>query len=275
MNLREIERCFDQAAPVYDQHDALEREVGERLIERIAFTRLEPRRILNLGCATGRTSLALKSRFPEAEVIGLDLSAGMLGLFQNRFGDQVGDRADARKSMFCVQADLTRLPFPARSTDLVFCNLALQWAGDFVQALNEIRRVLRPEGMMLFTVPGPDSLLELRQNPGDGFDSTISIYMPDLRDVGDCLVAAGFRDPVMDSELLTLSYRTGSQMKAELAATGGAGFAEISDRTAQGSGVEISFEIVYGVAFGPADGQPVRTQGGEVVTFPADQLKKL
>lgn len=265
MHLREISRLFDQAAPDYDQHDALEREVGERLIERLVFTRVPPEQILDLGCATGSTSLKILERFPEAEVTGLDLSHGMLQQFQGRAGQVFQG----------VMGDLTSLPFSARSADLVFCNLALQWAGDFVHALNEIRRVLRPQGMLLFSIPGPDSLREIRQLPAAGSDASIPIYMPDLRDVGDCLMAAGFRDPVMDTEYLTLSYRSASQMREELSVTGGAGFAELPEAPDKSSGVEISFEIVYGAAFGPADGQPVRSQEGEVATFSVDQLKKL
>lgn len=267
MDLCEIERRFDQAATVYEQHAALEREVGERLIERISFARLEPQRILDLGCATGRSTFALKNRFPKSEVIGLDLSEGMLGLFRVRAGGQ--------KSIHCVKGDMVKLPLPVRSFDMVFCNLALQWASDFVDALNEIRRVLRPNGMMLITVPGPGSLPELRQAPASGLESTIPIYMPDLQDVGDCLMAAGFRDPVMDSEVITLSYGTSLQMRTELSATGGAGFVRLPDGADEDQGTEISFEVVYGTAFGPADGQPVRTQGGEVATFAADQLKIL
>ena len=267
MNLREISRRYDRAALKYDQHDALEREVGERLLERVAFTRIAPNRILDLGCGTGSTTRKLMGRYPGAEMIGLDLSHEMLQAFRGQ--------AVTGNVFRGVRADLTQLPFPARSVDLVFSNLSLQWAGDFVHALNEIRRVLKPGGMLLFSVPGPDSLGELRQNPLAGAGTDIPIYMPDLRDVGDCLLSAGFRDPVMDSELLTLAYRSASQMREELAVTGGAGFAELPEDPAQDAKIEISFEIVYGAAFGPEDGQPVRTRDGEVATFSVDQLKKL
>ena len=267
MDVCEISRRYDQAASKYDQHDALEREVGERLIERLVFTRTPPLHILDLGCGTGSASMKLAERFPDAELTCFDLSLEMLKLSSGRTVGGEGSRN--------VMGDLTSLPFSARSADLVFSNLAMQWAGDLVQAFNEIRRVLRPEGMLLFSIPGPDSLRELRQLPMQGTDATIPIYMPDLRDVGDSLMSAGFRDPVMDTEILTLSYRSASQMQTELAVTGGAGFAQMPQVPVAGNGVEISFEIVYGAAFGPADGQPVRTQEGEVATFSVDQLKKL
>ena len=262
MDLREIERQYDRAAAVYEQHDALEREVGLRLAERAAFVRNTPGRILDLGCGSGQSALLLKQQFPGSSVLGLDLSSRMLHQFSGK-----GDSA--------VQADLTRLPLAVRSIDLVFCNMALQWAGDFVQALNEIRRVLRPEGMLLFSLPGPDSLMELRQSAAQGLDESMPIYLPDLRDVGDCLQSAGFRDPVMDSERLTLNYPSVSQMQTELAVTGGAGFSRLMQDSGTAAGFDLTFEIVYGAAFGPSDGQPIRTGEGEVATFSVESLRKL
>lgn len=267
MNPREISRRYDRIAPVYEQHDALEREVGERLLERVEFARLAPKLVLDLGCGTGRASQALAERFPGSRVIALDLSPGMLA--------QTRARTDGQAGIHAVCGDFSRLPVASRSADLVFCNLSLQWADDFVHALNEARRALRPGGMLLFSVPGPDSLLTLRQGATAGADSTMPIYMLDLRDVGDCLVSAGFRDPVMDSEIITLSYSEAAKMHQELEITGGAGFAALAAGDGGQDAVEISFEIVYGAAFGPEDGQPVRTQEGEVATFAVNQLKTL
>jgi malonyl-CoA O-methyltransferase len=78
MKIGEIERCFDRVAPDYENHDGLEREIGERLLQRVVFARRPPSRILDLGCGTGRCTGALKASFGNAEVIGLDLSRGML-----------------------------------------------------------------------------------------------------------------------------------------------------------------------------------------------------
>jgi len=263
MEIGDIERCFDRAAPDYENHDGLEREIGERLLQRVAFARREPDRILDIGCGTGRCTGALQASFANADVFGLDLSRRMLRGLQ--------ERAGSATALPCVQSDLSRLPFARRSLNLVFCNLALQWAGDFTAALQEFRRVLRPEGMLLFSVPGPGSLVELRAAPGRA--SNMPIYMPDLRDVGDLLLSIGFNEPVMDSETVKLSFRNVAALRRELAVTGGAGFADLAVSERKNGAVEVSFEIVYGTAFGPPDGQPQRTEDGEAATFPLAALK--
>lgn len=263
MDIVEIQQCFDRAAAAYAAHDALEREVGQRLLQRLEFARQPVERAFDLGCGPGHGAAALKARYPGASVVALDLSKAMLGLRQ----------AHAKGAVAAVQADLARLPFAARSADLVFCNLAIQWASDFARALAEFRRVLKPGGMLLFSVPGPGSLMELRRSAGPGVSTSLPIYMPDLRDVGDLLVSTGFSEPVMDSEHITLRYLSGEALVRELAATGAAGFLEIPLPEARNGGPEITFEIVYGTAFGAPEGRPVRSGDGEVATFSVDQIR--
>lgn len=266
MEIGEIQRRFDAAAADYERHDALEREVGERLLQRLEYARRPVATVLDLGCGTGRAGAALKGRFGEATVISMDISRMMLARLELRSGKA--------ERWFAVMGEIDRLPFAARSADLVFCNLALQWAGDFARALGEFRRVLRPDGMLLFSVPGPGSLPELRQKAGAGTSAEMPIYMPDLRDVGDLLMSTGFSEPVMDSELITLSYPDAASMARELAATGGAGFAQLPASAGGAGGVAVSFEIVYGTAFGAPEGRPVRSGGGEVATFSVDQIRR-
>lgn len=123
MKIGEIKARFDRAAANYERHAALEHEVAERLMDRAAFVRKQPRVIVDLGCGTGRASRALAEKFETATVIGLDLSGKML--------DEAVHKRGGNGAGFAVQADLTSIPLSARSVDLIFSSLALQWAGDF------------------------------------------------------------------------------------------------------------------------------------------------
>jgi malonyl-CoA O-methyltransferase len=275
-----ISRQFDRLAAGYDRHAALEQEVCRRLLERCGFSRRPPQRILDLGCATGGAAAALKRMFRQAEVIGVDVAPSMLAALRRRSG--------LLRPLRGVCADIAALPFAAGSVDLLFANLVNHWSPDPAAVLDEYRRVLRPDGLLLFTALGPDTFRELRQAWSVVDPQVLLPHFPDLLEVGDALVAAGFREPVMDMEKITLHYPRLEALAGELEATamsllipGWARWrAEIGRLEAAfapllvGARYPLSYEIVYGTAFGPREGQPRRTAGGDVVTFSVDNLLK-
>lgn len=274
-----IAKAFDRIAADYDRFAALEQEVGRRLLDRTSFKRLEPARILDLGCGTGNVSAALKKSFRKAQVLALDLSPAMLSGARRKSG--------LARPLRLICADMAHLPLAGRSVDMVVANLSMFWAPP--EALfAEIRRVLRPGGMFLFTGFGQDSLAQLATTL-PGLDSRIRFPgFPDLLETGDALTAAGFREPVMDSDRITLQYPSLDALMTELEGTGSAllveGWAHWKKHRealqaawqpllADGK-YPLTFEVVYGAAFGPEDGQPLRTAQGEVATFSVDALLK-
>jgi len=274
-----VQRAFDRAAADYDRYAVLQQEIGRRLLERMEFLRGEPGSILDLGCGTGLASRAMRERFGAATVVGLDWSAGMLRRFRERNG----------ASAVPLCADMQALPLPPRSFDLVFSNLAVQWSTDPGALFAGVRRVLRPGGAWLFSTFGPDTLHELR-NAWRGADEGPHVNrFADMHDIGDLLVAAGFAEPVMDVDVLTLEYRDVITLMRELKAigahnaasgrsaglTGTGKFArvlEAYERFRRGDVYPATYEVIYGLAYGPAHGQPVRTREGEVASFPVDAL---
>ena len=271
-----VAAAFDRVAHGYDRHAALEQEVGRRLLERCAFTRREPECILDLGCGTGIGAAALKQKYRRARVIGLDRSVGML--------DRFARRSRWRRPLSAVRGDLAALPFARATADLVFVNLADSWVPERTAVFDEYRRVLRPGGMLLFSTLGPATFRELRQAGAE----LSAPEFPDLLEIGNALVAAGFREPVMDRESLTVQYPDLDAMARELQMTGAAllvagGPERAPDDPAWRAAWEplrvagqypVSYEIVYGAAFGPEEGQPRRTKGGEEATFSVDSLLK-
>lgn len=275
----DIAVAFDRIAAGYDGFAVLEQEAGSRLLDRTGFMRLEPACILDLGCGTGGIAAALKKSFRKAQVLGLDVSTGMLSRARRK--------SSLTRPLRFLCADMARLPLAARSVDLVTANLSMFWAPP--EALfAEIRRVLRPGGMFLFTGFGRESLGQLAATLPD-LDSRIRFPLfPDLLETGDALTAAGFREPVMDSDRITLQYPGLDALMTELEGTGSAllikGWSHWKEHRAalekawQPLRVEgkypLTFEVVYGAAFGPEDGQPFRTAEGDVATFSVDALLK-
>jgi len=275
-----IRAAFDREAGRYDRHAVLEREVGSRLMDRLQFQQHTPGVIVDLGCGTGYFSAALKRRFRNSEVVGIDASQAMCRAMIGRSG--------FRHRLRAVGADLSLLPLAGRSVDLVFSNLALQWERDFRVLGTEVRRILRPGGLFLFSSLGPGSLKELRQAAGLGQDSARARQFVDMHDIGDTLLAAGFSQPVTDSEVITVEFRQFDTLVAELEATGASlHFADWAAITAEHSSVAdnyqafrcdgrytVTWEIVYGAAFGPEDGQPIKTPEGDLAVFSVDALRR-
>lgn len=281
-----IRQSFDRAALSYDHHAVLQREVESRLLERLEFKRHEPGVILDLGCGTGSASRALAGQFQQAKVIALDWAPAMLA----KAGASEGTGSNAMAGVSRLCADMHQLPLAARSVDLVFSSLALQWSYDVPAVFREFRRVMKANAMLIFTCFGPDTLYELKQAWRAVDDLPHVNDHPDMHDIGDELLAAGFREPVMDVERLTLEYPDVMSLMRELKGLGEHNVASHRSRGLTGKRrlnvmlqayeqfrrdgrYPASYEVIYGSAFAPAEGQPMKTPEGDVATFSIDALR--
>lgn len=201
-------RSFARAADDYDAVAVLQHEIGRRMLERLQTMRIEPRRILDIGCGTGMATAGLLRRYPKAEVIALDFALPMLAHARRR--------GRWRRRPRCLCADLDQLPLAAQSIDLVFANAAVQWSADPARAFAGIARVLRPGGLLLFSSFGPDTLHELRA-AWSAVDGNPHVHdFVDMHDYGDMLMHAGLADPVMDVERMRLTYADAMQLMREI-----------------------------------------------------------
>ena len=276
----DIQAAFDRIAGVYDGHAALEQEVGKRLLSRTVFNQLEPGQILDLGCGTGECSTALKNSFRKANVTGLDFSPAML--------EQSRRKPKLMRPVRFVCGDMSRLPLADESLDMVFSNLANYWSTDPPRLYAEVRRVLRKDGMFLFSTLGPGSLSQLREVWATVDEAVEVPWFADILEVGDALAAAGFAEPAMDADRITLEYSNVESMMEELESTGtgllvkggdtwrtrSQELAEAWKPLMSGEKYPLTFEIIYGAAFGPSEGQPRKTADGDVVTISVSSLLK-
>ena len=206
-----VRRSFDRASAEYDRTAVLQAQIREQLLQRLDLVRMEPQVVLDMGSGTGHASLALKRRFPAACVVALDLSTRMLRESKRR---QRWFRRFER-----VGGDAGRLPFTDGSVDLIFSNLMLQWC-ELDTVLAEVRRVLKPHGLLTFTTFGPDTLVELRR-AWSSVDGNVHVNrFLDMHDIGDALVRAGLAEPVLDVERYTLTYPDAMALMRDLKAIG-------------------------------------------------------
>ena len=193
-----VRRRFDRAATGYETHAILQRRVEQECLERLEQIALTPDAVLDIGCGPGFSTQRLLRLYPKARVFGLDIAPAML-----RRHPRAGRW---RRGARLVCADMEQLPLAPGSVDLVFSSLALQWSDDLDRVFREVFRVLRPGGCLLFSTFGPETLKELRAAWAEADAKPHVSAFADLQDIGDGLARVGYRDPVMDREVYTLTY---------------------------------------------------------------------
>ena len=216
-----VRRQFEARAARFARHDALVREVGRRMLERLSFMRHPTSLLLDLGCGGGACRAALEQQFPDARWLGLDLSPAMLGAattgWRERLVAWTGRTGQALRA--CASAE--RLPLADASVDLVFSNLMLHWHPAPHTVIAEIARVLRTGGLVMFSSYGPDTLRELRAACSVALPSSRPMPFVDMHDFGDMLVESGFEAPVMEVETLRLTFAGAAALLSEVRALGG------------------------------------------------------
>ena len=140
---------FSRAAEHYDQADRLQQYVARRLMlclpEQVGS-------VLDLGCGTGKWTYALRQRYRQAQVIGMDFAWGML---------QKAKSLKVKGVHWCA-GDIETLPLGDNSVDLVFSSLAVQWCSHLSHVLKEAERVLKPGGSFVFSTLAKGSLYEMQ-----------------------------------------------------------------------------------------------------------------
>lgn len=201
---KRMRASFGRAAPDYDAAAVMQHEVFERMFARLDLVKLQPQIILDAGCGTGWGQARLIERYSQAQVLALDITLPMLQLAATRPSWWSKLLGRSRQSLIC--ADIEALPIQQNCVDMVWSNLAIQWCNDIDLTFRELHRTLRPDGLLMFSTFGPDTLMELRAASSNEDGHTHVSRFFDMHDIGDALVRAGFADPVMDVERFTLTY---------------------------------------------------------------------
>ncbi len=262
-----MRRRFDAAAATFDRAAVLHEEARSRMLERLTLFGLEPKRVLDIGAATGAGSAALAALYPHAHVVAVDASLPM-----------ALHAAAKAPGVSVLAGDAHELPIEDHSVDLVFANLLLPWVEPHL-VLAEFARVLREDGLALFTSFGPDTLVELRRAWG-AVDDRIHVHgFVDMHDLGDLVARAGLSEPVMDVDRIEIRYSSLGALIADLRETGAVNsasggptgltgrkrwqaFEKALRSRSEADGLTVTIELVFGQAWSvgrralpaPADG---------------------
>ena len=266
LDRRHVRRLFEGCGAEGVESE-LSRRVAEELLSRLDLVRLRPGSVIDAGCGSGRCARALAARYPDAAVVGLDVAVPLLAEAARDDAGRIGYVAG--------HADF--LPLADRSVDMIVSSLALPWC-ELIPFAVESHRILRPEGLLLFSTLGPDTLVELR-DAWAGVDELPHVHaLVEMHDIGDVLVQAGVADPVMDVERVTVTYREMSALFADLKTQGFtnahaarrrsltgrqrfAGFRRALEAGRNADGLlTLTYEVVYGQAWAPVERQAGRVE---------------
>jgi malonyl-CoA O-methyltransferase len=279
---RRLRRIFDRRAETFDDVAFLPREIAQRMNERLDFIKVAPASVLDAGCGAGDDIPALRTRFPEAPVFGADLSHTMLARalrhdandtgWRRFLPASIGKALGSRGPRF-AQADFSALPFAHGAFELIWSNLALHWHSRPDLVFPEWQRVLKVNGLLMFSTLGPDTLKELRGawaeiDAAHGLASRAHVIdFVDMHDLGDMLVESGFEIPVMDQEVLTITYKSPESLLADVRRWGAYPFereaasarvsrrlhkallAALEARRRADGTIALTFEVIYGHAW--------------------------
>jgi malonyl-CoA O-methyltransferase len=259
-----VRKAFSTRADYYDSLAVVQKRVTDRFVELLTEVTAPPEAMLDIGAGTGRLLESLHNKFPDTELVGVDLAFGMTSHAKKRFLES------SKVSLVCGDAEC--LPFREGSFDLVVSTSTYQWIDPLETAFAEVFRVLKPNSRFSFALFGEKTLFELRES----YQSAISNAgraMPDRthrflsrQGVLDVLTAAGFNTVIVESEIEVEIHRevkdlvrslkgigAGSASGAALGGLSGRGVIEgmiqaYEEKFSVTGGVPATYEVIYGKA---------------------------
>lgn len=285
INQTHVVQQFTRRSPL-DAAQFLYGEITQRMLQRLSYIRIAPKDILDAGCGAGHALDPLRARYPELDYTGLDSCGALLEVARSRYISKPGFwhklRNKPTPALSFVQADLAESGLPDQSQDLIWSNLALHWHPEPHLVLAEWRRTLKSEALVMFSSLGPGTFKELRTAIESAGLVTNTMEFVDMHDFGDLMLRTGFSDPVMDQEIITLTYRTAEKLLEDIRSLGGnprsdrkpglsgrawrARLIQALERQRHADGtIHLSLEVAYGHAWratvrrGPLGDLPVPT----------------
>lgn len=236
------------------------------MVSRLELITIQPKVVLDLGCGSGYSSDLLRVRYPKACIIAIDSFLPIL-----KFAQQ----AHPYPHYICSKTE--QLPLPDHCVDVIFANFLLPWHPHEQLLMREWKRVLQPEGLLMFSALGWGTMSEWQAVNSN----SLLPRLVDMHDIGDWLVQEGWLNPTLDVNHYTLAYRCPNQLLNELQACSmldptftREDLAPLSLSTDENGAVLVTAEIIYGHAFAGSYQDAVSANAAGVTSIPLANLRR-
>tara|TARA_B100001063_G_scaffold211140_1_gene209251 strand:- start:916 stop:1737 length:822 start_codon:yes stop_codon:yes gene_type:complete len=247
-----IIKSFSNKAHTYDAQSFVQKDVNKRLLSRLDLVKHTKKDILEIGSGTGSLSNDIQNKYERVKVVSLDLSYGMSKIHKSKNPDAM-----------CLTATGENPPFKAQAFDTILSSLTLHWCNVDSDLFSRYLNLLKPEGLLLYTVAGPDTFKEFKNCPQEIYNKLRFNRFLDMHHYGDFMLSANFKDPVVDNELITLEFSSLELLLKSLRFTGTNitsnsqsqhitkseyNIIEQSLYNEQSNSFELTYEIIFGYA---------------------------
>lgn len=199
-------KIFNRAADSYEKFSGLQDKISQNLLEKLECLNIKPNNILDLGCGTGKNGLCLLNKFKKTSLVNFDISENMLEQARKKIKDSSVNYINDKYVNFHVCGDMENIPFKGNLFDLVWSSSAIQWSDNLQIVLKHIKRILKPNGIFVFSTFGPETLKELRM-----INEVLSNYPKtnnflDIDCIRELVIAEGFVNSSFDVKSYRLDY---------------------------------------------------------------------
>jgi malonyl-CoA O-methyltransferase len=271
-----MKQTFNRIAASYDHYAVLQREIADRLVDRLSFFKSPPKRILEIGCATGYFTEKLSALYPEASITTIDFSENMLNIARKK----------SLKNVQFVEQDIFESAFRAGQFDAIIFNLFPDDHANMQRLLERCYAWLSLDGFLMFSTLGVDSLKELRAAFASVDEYAHVNQYIDLHIIGDMLLKIGFFQPVMNAEWVTLTYRNLHTLWADLKGVGSYVYDDrkryglltprdlkVIEATYDNLRVDDLYPATYEITYGMAEKKATQTVTEGVATIPVSAIQ--
>lgn len=251
----EIRNSFSKRANTYDEQSFIQQDVNKRLLNRLRLIKHSQSNVLEIGSGTGKLSCDILNDYPSVNLISMDLSLEMLKKHKLK-----------NPETNCLVGNAENPPFNYLSFDTILSSLTLHWCNISSDIFFRFYNLLKPNGLLLFSVAGPDTFKEFRKLSNNISQKLRFHPLMDMHYYGDFLLEAHFKDPVVDSEKIVVEFETFDELLKSIRHTGTNITSSLGSQyygkteykalkdsmfNASSNSYELTYEIIYGYALKP------------------------